>query len=111
MAGKHIKLSRGDYAQLSFSLMSEENPYILDGDDYLLFTVKPNLSVKEPVIIKRIPANDTGTYSVELLSEDTKDLSPGDYIWDIRICPRSGKVHTPMFKAPFELVGTVGDNE
>lgn len=109
--GTNITLSRGDYGQIIMTLNSAGEPYILVDGDYLLFTVKSNTTSKTPVIEKHIPANGTATYAIELMPNDTKDLASGNYVWDVRIVPRSGKIHTPMYQAVFRLVRTVGSNE
>ena len=64
-----------------------------------LFTVKKNLGK---------PVNDAAVL-IELTSQDTNKLEPGDYIWDLRIIFSETEVETPIPPSLFKVLEVAGD--
>lgn len=72
-----------------------------------LFTVKKNLG-KPASIIKHFTVNDAAVL-IELTSQDTNKLEPGDYYWDLRIIFSETEVETPIPPSLFKVLEVAGD--
>ena len=103
-----IAITRGDSMRLMVRLSNRELP----AGTQALFTVKD--TPWEPcahVIEKLIDVMD-GCVSVLLTPAET-DITPGHYVWDLRIKEpvENGRteVHTPMEYAAFTVLEAVGD--
>lgn len=106
-------MSAGDYAEIKLALKANSKPYILGGEGFVVFTVKraDAYEFKKTLIEKVIESDGGGVYKIQLTPDDTKNLSEGRYIWDIRIFYESSKVYTPMMRANLHLIKAVGNND
>ena len=105
--GKDIELTRGD----SFSFTMTFTGRTLPASTLARFTLKKKVKDEEAVIEKTVTVTDN-VAAVHLLPEDTADLSPGTYFWDMRLLIPNGdgrEVRTPMEYASFQLLEVIGD--
>lgn len=98
-----IAISRGDSAHIVIDLTGDV-PY--DGTE-ALFTVKKDLKEKA-LFIKNLTVQN-GTIEVDIVSQDTNKMIPGNYYWDLRIIYADDDVHSPVPPSPFIVMGVVGD--
>lgn len=96
-----IRLTRGDYAMFSISILTADgNPYELQDGDTVRFTVKKNTKSSIPLIQKE------GTV-IEILHDDTKDLKYGTYTYDCELTHANGEPDTFIEPTEFELTPEV----
>lgn len=105
--GTRIAITRGDCQPFTITFTGEDVPE--DGTE-VLFTVKKSSGYPDPVIEKRIPIHD-GMIEVEIRNADTKNLSFGEYEWDIRIPDLFGEnePYTPIYPQPFVIAKVIGN--
>lgn len=103
-----IKLTRGDTAKLSVHPTigedEEKQPYIVQEDDVLTFTVKKSYEDKEAVIEKKL----TGSTTFHIEPKDTKGLAFGKYKYDVQLTTAAGENYTFIDKKDFILTEEVG---
>lgn len=84
-----IVIVRGDTATFDIVLKEEVDgdleDYTPEEGDSLVFKVKKQYNDAEPIITK------TGT-TISLSHDDTKDLTPGEYVYDIEFTSEDGTV-------------------
>lgn len=83
-----ITLPRGNSRDISIELKSGGEPYALKGGEKLIFTVKQFKSRDADDIIQKVMTADDiedGLYIVRLKPEDTINMEPGTYFFDIAI--------------------------
>ena len=107
-----IKITKGNSANIDIMLVQSETqePVILEENDRILFTVK-NMH-DATVIQKTITSNDLvdgkeGTYSCEILPDDTIDLATGEYEYDCLLILADGQAITFVSSA-FVIIKAVG---
>ena len=103
-----IKITRGDTARFVIALEGRD---VAEGTK-ALFTVKaPPWEPCRPDIEKLIDVEE-GKVQVLLESEDT-DITPGNYVWDVRLFEPEDEAHTnvvtPMEYAAFKVLEAIGD--
>lgn len=98
-----IAVSRGDSAYIIID-MTGKVPR--DGTE-ALFTVKKKLQ-GEACIIKKLTIQD-GSMELDLKSQDTNKLKPGDYYWDLRILYSDTDVGSPVEPILFKVMEVAGD--
>ena len=109
-AKKNIKLSRGDYAEISFNFKNEDGTeYHLEEGEKVEFTVKFSSSSQEELISKNLSSDGNSFVVLVLEKEDTEKLTFGSYYYDIRLVKADGKINTPMVKAKFDVLEVIGD--
>lgn len=107
---KNIKLSRGDYAEISFNFKNADGTdYIFEEGERVEFTVKYNSSSTTEFISKNLSSGGGSFVVLVLEKEDTEKMTFGNYYYDIRLIKADGKINTPMFKANFEVLEVIGD--
>lgn len=103
-----IKLTRGDTAKLTvyptIGEGEEKQPYIVQEDDVLVFSVKKSYEDDTLLIEKRI----TGKTTFHLKPADTKGLAFGKYKYDVQLQPPDGENYTFIDKKDFILTEEVG---
>lgn len=99
-AENNIKLTRGDTAILDIELTDETGePYIMDPDDWLIFTVRRIAGVGQPVLSKKVNGNE-----ITISTDDTKGLSFGIYMYDIYLYnERTQKLDTFIAERELDL--------
>ena len=93
-----ITIINGDTGDFTLTVSNYE---LTDGD-YLYFTVKKDINDEEPVISKEYTEfNKDGTCSIKLEVEDTKNLEPGSYLYDVQVNLSDGRVDTILGPCKF----------
>lgn len=102
-----VSLTRGDTARLTATPTigegEEKQPYTVQEDDVLVFTLKKNYGDPEPLIEKRI----TGSTTFYFESKDTKPLDFGKYKYDVEIIFPNGENYTFIDKKDFIITEEV----
>ena len=102
-----IRLTRGDTAFLNTEPTigegEEKQPYPVQVDDVLTFTVKKNYD-DEPLIEKKI----TGSTLFHFKPEDTAGLAFGKYKYDVQITTPDGDNFTFIDDSDFVITNEVG---
>ena len=101
ISGFNIKLHKGNAAGFQLKLKGEELP-----EDMTIarFRVRKNENYKDPAIEKLIPI-ENGMIDVDILSEDTANLAPGSYHWNLAILYDEGRDPWTIFEvAPFFIL-------
>lgn len=79
-ATNRITMTAGDTVAIKFTPKFNGVPYVFTGLDMAVMTVKRKLTDEAPLIEKY-----SGDGNIELLPADTKDLPPGEYIYDVEL--------------------------
>ena len=102
-----VSLTRGDTARLNaFPTIGEgeeKQPYIVQENDVLTFTVKKNYGDVEPLIEKKI----TGSTTFHFEPKDTKDLAFGKYKYDVQLTLPNGENYTFIDRKDFNITEEV----
>lgn len=102
--GTSITLTRGDSFYTQVGMKNEDGTeYTPQEGDSVRFALKRFYDDAEPLIEKAIPID---TLILHLEPSDTKDLSFGEYVYDIELTKANGDVDTFIYKASFTI-----DNE
>lgn len=106
--GTTITMTRGDTLCVNVEMTLDDEPYVPSGNDSIRFALKtPKMTGgraeykdQEPLILKPIPID---TCQLVLTPTDTKQLSFGQYVYDIEITMEDGTVDTFISEATFIL--------
>ncbi len=104
--GNDIRMIRGDTEQLVVTCQlsdGTERPFE-DGDTVTLTVAWP---MGREVLQKTVTSFREGTAFVLLNHEDTNDLTPGEYAYDVQLTAKDGTVATIIPPARFVLEGDV----
>ncbi len=103
-----ISLTRGDTAKLTvFPTIGEgeeKQPYAVQEDDVLTFTVKKKYGDDVPLIEKKL----TGSTTFHIEPKDTKGLDFGKYKYDVQLTTASGENYTFIDRKDFIITEEVG---
>lgn len=94
ISGFTIKLHKGNAAGFQLKLKGEDLP---ENGTIIRFRVRKNENYKTPAIEKLIPIED-GLVDVDIFPEDTDNLSPGDYHWNLAILYEEGEDPWTLFE-------------
>lgn len=101
ISGLTIKIHKGNAAGFQLRLTGEELPE--DGTN-IRFRVRKNENYQNPAIEKLIPIQ-SGVVDIDLYPEDTADLNPGDYHWNLAVMYEDGSdPYTLLEPAPLFVV-------
>ena len=101
--GTSIYMTRGDTATINLSIKDEnKNEYELGEGDIVVFSVKKTLSDESYLIQKTFKDKE-----IVIEHEDTKDLSFGEYLYDVQVTFSDGKVSTIITPSKLILEGEV----
>lgn len=100
---KMISVSKGDSAFFDITFHGDIPE---DGTD-AVFSVKKDLG--GPALIKKRTKVGDGIVPIDLFSQDTNKLEPGDYWWDLRVVFSPVEVATPVRPSRFTVMEVVGD--
>ena len=94
-----IYLVRGDTLRLSISGIktADGEDYVLSGTDIIYLDVKKNAADKTAVFRKSVTAadyDDKGVLPITIFPEDTAELSPVDYFFDVRLFMDEDNIYT-----------------
>lgn len=109
-----IYLVRGDTLRLSISGIktADGEDYVLSDTDVIYLDVKKNAADKMAVFRKSITAadyDDNGVLPITIFPEDTVELSPGDYFFDVRLFMDEDNIYTIIPMATLKIVRNVTD--
>lgn len=99
-----ISLTRGDSLVAKITLMDGCDEYVPQEGDVIRFAMKKNYGKNNVLIRKEIPID---TQVLEILPEDTKHLSFGNYVYDIEITFANGRVDTFIPNGVFKITEEV----
>ena len=104
---KMIAVSHGDSAFFDITFHGE----IPEDGTNTVFTVKRDVDGRpsgKAMIQKYVKVND-GIVPIDLFSQDTNKLEPGNYFWDLRVLFSNVEVGTPVKPSRFTVMEAVGD--
>lgn len=100
-----IKLTRGDTARFTVPITDDAGqPYTVQEDDVVTFTMKKSYEDAEPLIKKEV----TGGNTFHIKPEDTKGLAFGDYKYDVQLTTPDGDNYTVIEDKVFTITKEVG---
>jgi len=101
ISGLTIKIHRGNAAGFQLQLTGDDLP--ADGT-LIRFRVRKNESYLTPAIEKEVPIRN-GIVDIDLYPEDTINLIPGNYHWNLAVLFASGDEPWTLFEnAPIFVV-------
>ena len=101
MQKNKIYLTRGDSAFLTISLNDENGSlYELSEGDKIYFRLKKSSSSDNLLLEKEV---NTQTLTLELLPEDTEDLSSGLYCYEVELVTAENKHYTVIENSQFQI--------
>lgn len=104
---KMIAVSRGDSA---FFDINFDGDIPADGTN-AVFTVKKDIGGKPAggAVLRKHVKVSGGVAPIDLFSQDTNKLEPGNYLWDLRVLFSGTEVGTPVKPSRFTVMEAVGD--
>ena len=101
ITGLTIKIHKGNAAGFQLKLTGDELP---EDGTIIRFRVRKNENYINAAIEKNIPIND-GIVDIDLYPEDTANLTPGEYHWNLAIMYEDGDdPWTLLEQAPLFIV-------
>ena len=98
-----ITVTRGDTLHLEISVVDQDNQeYVLQDGDKLVFTLKKNVNTKEIILQKDIIAN-----KLTINHTDTTLLSYSTYVYDVQLTQANGDVTTVIKPSKFIITEEV----
>lgn len=95
-----IELTRGDTARLTITVTDDyDQPYEMQAEDVLIFTVKTSADATDSVIEKELK----GTNLLHLEPKDTAELDYTKYVYDVELHTANGDVYTVIEETEFKL--------
>lgn len=77
-----IAVARGDCMVINVAILSDGQPLELSETDTVELTVRERNDPTSPILLHKV--SEPGSSLIELHTEDTRDLSPGQYSADVR---------------------------
>lgn len=82
--GKKIEMIRGTTKVFNISITNGDGTlYVLAEGEEILFGVKQKVEDESTVILKSVTTGTDGVYPVEIEPNDTINLQPGSYVYDV----------------------------
>ena len=111
---EEIYLVRGDTLQLSICNIKTQNgeDYVLSDTDVIYLDVKANAADKVAVFSKSVTAakyDEQGTLPITILPEDTVNLAPRDYFFDVRLFMDEDNIYTIVPMSKLKIVRNITD--
>lgn len=79
-----IEIVRGTTKNLRIKVVDTDGwPYALANGEKIVFGIKQNLDDTETIFAKTTTAGTDGVYAVNIVPNDTEDLDPGKYFYDV----------------------------
>lgn len=100
--GQKITHMRGDSVVFAMNIMQGCKPYEWQDGDKAVLTIKKHIKDTSHVLQK----NREGSCFV-LTANDTKNLEPGNYVYDVQVTLADGQVSTIAGPAPYRLLRDV----
>ncbi len=109
--GTNLKMFRGDTECISIDMKDEEGvPVPLVGGDTVYFTIKKSVHREEIVLQKIITDFNDGAAIIPFAHEDTKEIAPRIYVYDIQLTRADGTVKTIIPPSDFTIERGVTDD-
>lgn len=110
-----LTMPRGDIRNIKFSI-SDSTGVITDSFDEVYFTCKRGFTQQNYIFQKKLSDNTItfdaeGYYHLVITSEDTSDLTYGDYVFDIEIVNGTSLKQTTVGKLTITEEATFISNE
>lgn len=103
-----IALTRGDNLTLSVSLKKDGIIIPLTEGDTVYFTVKTSTDTDKKAFQKKITTfNQDGIAVIAIVPQDTTNLIPGSYVYDIQYTDKYGSVMTIIKPSCFQVMKEV----
>lgn len=101
-----ISIVRGTTNTLNITVLDASgNPYNLSGGEAIVFGIKQQRS-EDCLVVKRIATGSDGKYAVTLNPNDTLELAPGRYLYDVGL--QSGNCYYNVIRpSNFEILENV----
>lgn len=100
--GTNIRMVRGDTEALKVRVEGDEGEQIkLVTGDTVYFTVKQNAMAEQKILQKVVKTFPLGEAFISIYPEDTKNLQPTSYVYDIQLTRANGQVKTIIPKSGF----------
>ena len=100
ISGFTIKIHKGNAAGFQLTLTGDDLP---EDGTIMRFRVRKNENYKHPAIEKLIPIIG-GTVDVDIFPEDTNELNPGNYHWNLAILYEGDEPWTLFENAPYFII-------
>lgn len=104
ISGTKISMTRGDTLVVQIIMTRSGEPYTPAEGDVLRFALKHDILQCTPIIKKTIPNSNC---LLQLDPNDTKNLTFGDYVYDIELTMADGSVDTFINNATLRLLPEV----
>ena len=108
-----ISMVRGDTLKLSINRIrtADGGDYVLSNTDVIYLDVKKNATDRTAVFSKSVTAADyvDGALPVIIYPNDTADISPGDYFFDVRLFIDDNNIYTIIPMSKLRIVRNVTD--
>lgn len=106
--GEEMSVVRGTTNSFSVTITDEEgNEYTPEADQVLVFGLKRNRLDENRVLVKKLTRRTSGDHYLELYPEDTKDLEPGTYYYDIGMQQGESVFYNVVEASAFEIKASV----
>ncbi len=100
-----LEIVRGTTNAFGITVTDENGAlYTLETDQVLVFGVKRGKTDTERVLVKQITHAANGEYYLELTPEDTADLEPGKYYYDVGMQSGSHVFYNVIKASPFTVL-------
>lgn len=107
-----ITINRGDYAEFKFKFKVGKFPYdhdliVNDGDILFFGLMDPGVHFEHALLKKEYTSNfinDEGYFILTLESDDTLELVPGVYYYEIKLLDINAHITTLIQKTKFIIV-------
>lgn len=108
-----ISLNRGDYAEIPFCFKEGKFPKdapirIGEGDVLFFGLMDPNTHFEHSLIKKEFIGNDViddeGNFTLVIEPDDTLELLPGTYFYEIKLLTKDAKIRTLIQKTRFNII-------
>ena len=111
---EEIYLVRGDTLQLSICNIKTQNgeDYVLSDTDVIYLDVKANAADKVAVFSKSVTAakyDENGALPITILPEDTVNLTPRNYFFDVRLFMDKDNIYTIVPMSTLKIVRNITD--
>jgi hypothetical protein len=106
--GKYLAMIRGDSETINVSRVDSNGsavPFV--AGDTVYFTVKTDVNTTAKILQKKIEAFTDGVAVIAIVPADTKNLSYGDYVYDVQLTRADGSVSTIIPPNTFTIKGEV----
>ena len=101
--GNTISITRGDTGVFSLDIKNAQGQTYDYSQDTVLFTVKPNVYAKDPLIQKQVIYEE----NITIVPADTEKLSYGEYFYDVQLETAGGVVDTIIVPSKFIILPEV----